>query len=246
MREKNIGNKWAKTLKLTSQDEELFAVYESELPLLTQLYDEYVFKNELDAVNLGDFGGGNGKVTEYIKNHKRTDVPLSVTCFDVNEELLLQNLSADTRVVTDLSNINTICEFDIALMRYVINYNSNVDRIEIIKRIHASLKNGGVFINWWCGVSDQEHEKKFKRLFGTKEINEKLFRPSSNWLTWREDRVFFENAGFDIEVMKEFSIPIENMFKNRYELSEAENHEILEYLGEYNFISYVIFKAFKS
>jgi SAM-dependent methyltransferase len=155
------------------------------------------------------------------------------------------NQSADFKVCTDLKNPLGKDAFDIGLMRYVLNYNTKTDQLKILKNIHKSLKSSGTLINWWCGVSNTEHQKKFQILFGKKDLSRALYRPNSYWTTWNENKEMFEQAGFQIKIIKEYTLPIKHLYKVRYKLTATENEKILTFLGEYAFISYVIFAAQK-
>lgn len=240
----NIGDKWIKAVKSAPTNEELFDVYEKNLPLVSKLFIASV-KNREGNIEVADFGGGIGSLTDKIKNDYGKKIDISFTCVDSHEELLKQNKSADFKILADLKKPLERDKFDIGLMRYVLNYNKKNDQLKILKNIHKSLKSSGTFINWWCGVSDNEHQAKFQDLFGTKKINEIMYRPGSYWTTWEENKKLFDDAGFTVKIAKEYKIAIKDLYKVRYKLTNADNEQILKFLGKHMFIKYVIFTANK-
>ncbi len=88
-------------------------------------------------------------------------------------------------------------------------------------------------------------QEKFQELFTTQNISEKLYRPNSYWTTWDETKSLFKGANFDIQNLTQFSFPINELYKIRYQLTDEENALLLEFLGEYTFIEYAIFTAVK-
>jgi hypothetical protein len=242
----NVGDKWATAVESSAIDRELFKVYKSGLPTMIDIFDKFVKKNNLKQVDIGDFGGAIGAVTDYINEKSKVKVIKNVTCIDSNDDLLKQNKSCNKKILSDLIEYSGKNIYDIALMRYVLNYNSKDDQLQILNNVRESLKKDGIFINYWCGVSNKAHQNKFQTLFATEQINKKFFRPSAHWTTWKENLELFEKAGFKIKIAKKFSVPIKNLYKVRYELNDEENNAVLMYLGKYKFISYVIFSAYKN
>ena len=240
----NIGDRWATVVKSASTNKELFNVYEKNLPFVSRLFIDNI-RNRTGSIEVADFGGGIGSLTDKIKKDHSKKIKIFCTCLDSHDKLLKLNKSADSKVCIDIRKPLGNEKYDIGLMRYVLNYNNKSDQLKILKNIHKALKSNGVFINWWCGVSNPEHQKKFQDLFGTKKINELLYRPSSYWTTWNENKELFEKAGFNIKVAKVYQIPIRYLYKVRYKLTDTENEKILKFLGKYKFINYVIFTADK-
>lgn len=240
----NIGDAWAKSVKSAATNKELFNVYEKNLSFISRLFRVNV-KNCSENIEVADFGGGIGSLTDIIKNDHGKKFNISCTCLDTHDELLKQNKSADSKICIDIRKPLGKEKFDVGLMRYVLNYNKKSDQLRILKNIHKALKSSGVFINLWCGVSNTEHQKKFQDLFGTKKICEVMYRPGSYWTTWEENKKLFEDAGFTLKIAKEYKIPIKHLYKVRYKLTDADNEQILKFLGKYAFIHYVIFTANK-
>ena len=239
----NIGKEWVVTMQLSGKDKELFSVYKSELPLVTELCEDFIGGRKLREIKLADFGGGTGEVTEFLKKVLKTKI--RCTCFDVNNDLLDKNNSADIKININLTELQEKEKFDVGIMRFVLNYNTKESQIKILQNVHTALKKEGIFLNWWCGTSEEGHQKRFNTLFSTKKVNGKLFRPNSYWTTWKENEQLFEKAGFKLEVVRKFDLPVHHLYQIRYELSDQENKKILTFLDNFNFISYVIFKATK-
>ena len=241
----NIGDGWTEVIKDSAENQELFDIYKSGLPQVGELFDEFVTKNNLPKVEVADFGGAIGDVTDYIKKNTKADAKINVTCFDVHKDLLDQNNSAGTKVQLDLLELSETERFDLGIMRFVLNYNSKEDQLKILGNIRNSLKPNSIFINYWCGVSGKAHQEKFQALFRNGKVNQKFHRPNSYWTTWEENKEIFEKAGFDVETKYEFTVPIRSLYKIRYRLTEEENQAVLDFLGEHAFISFVIFATYK-
>ncbi|MDP2104161.1 MAG: class I SAM-dependent methyltransferase, partial [Candidatus Gracilibacteria bacterium] len=236
MKKINIGKEWTTAVKSTKIDREFFNVYEKNLPILSKLF--IASTKGMKNIEMADFGGGIGVITDRLKKDHNNKINIFCTCLDSSEELLKQNQSADSKMCIDIRESLGKEIYDIGLMRYVLNYNTKGDQLKIMKNIHTALRSSGVFINCWCGVSDIEHQKKFQDLFNTKKVNEKLYRLNSYWTTWQENKELFEQTGFDVKIVKEYRIPINQLYKVRYELSDSENEQILKFLEKYKFINY--------
>lgn len=244
----NIGNRWLATLESSKTSQELFNVYKTGLPLILQNFDHSIHsikKNKEEKISLADFGGASGEVTDYLRKEGRVNSSMTIDCIDVNEELLKQNTSCDVSIIADLRQFRSSNKYDIGIMRYVLHYNEKHDQMAILNNIFHSLQDNGYFINYWCGVSDIQQQSKFQKVFTTKNISEKLYRPNSYWATWSETKTHFQQAGFDIQNLTQFSYPLNELYKARYNLTEEENAHLLHALGKHAYIEYAIFSARK-
>src|ERR1035437_5665460 len=156
----NVGDKWATAVKSSTTDKELFKIYQSGLPTVVDMFDRFVKKNNLKKVDVGDFGGAIGAVTDFINENSKVKVIKNITCIDSNKNLLKQNKSCNKKILSDLIEYSDKNIYDVALMRFVLNYNSKADQLQILKNVRESLKKDGIFINYWCGVSNKIHQKK--------------------------------------------------------------------------------------
>lgn len=241
----NIGNEWLRTMKKSRTDKELFKIYHGQLSLVTKLIKQYCVQRRLDFVQLADFGGADGEITQYLREKLEPSIGFSVTTYDTNKELLRHNRSADKTIRWNLTKLTGKDKYDIGLMRYVLNYNSKPNQLKILQGIYSLMKPGGVFINWWCGVSNQEHQKKFQQLFNTKQITGKLYRKDSYWATWKETDLLLKKAGFQVKVVKQYKLPLKDLYRHRYGLSKDENQKVLTFLGKHAHIYYTIFEVVK-
>lgn len=241
----NIGKNWVAAAENRPKLKELSVIYKSSLPIIAKLFQQYVRAKKLRTVAVADFGGANGEITQYLNNHVQKGVKLHTTCFDSAKELLGQNTSAQKRVHIDLQNIAVKEKFDVGIMRYVLNYNSFSVQRKIVQNMYRALKPGGILIHLWCGVPTILHQRRFQKLFASKAMNKKFYRPRSYWSTWQENKVLFSDAGFKLTVVSRYHYPVQEQYKIRYDLSTKENKEVQGYLGRYAFISFVVFVAEK-
>jgi len=231
---KNIG-RFEETLEMSSREKELFAIYKRDLPLILEIVDDYINENGLSELKMADFGGGNGGITQYLKENSANRDKIIVTCIDSNSSFLEDNKSADIKIEADLKDINENKKWDIGTLRYVLEYNTKDEQLKILKNIHRSLKDDAILINWNVGLENEEHQRRFQRAFSTTEINEKYYRPNPYWDTIVERKKLFKEAGFKTEVKDEYRVNFRNFFAIRYELSEREIQELNDFLGKYDF-----------
>lgn len=235
---KNVG-RLEETIDISSHDEELFPIYKKDLPLIVKIIDNYTNEKGLSEIKIADFGGGNGSITDYLKEYSANKEKFIITCIDSNKKLLEDNKSADIKIEADLKDISENKEWDIGILRYVLEYNTINEQLKILRTIDKSLKDEGILINWNVGVENKEHQEMFQRAFNTNEINEKFFRPNSYWDIIEERKYLFKEAGFKTEVKDEYKVNFRNFFSIRYELNEKENKELNDFLGKYD---YAIFR----
>ncbi|MBI5221564.1 MAG: methyltransferase [Candidatus Magasanikbacteria bacterium] len=244
MKKINLGKKW-RTAMASTKNAELFNIYHKKLPLFTNLFDAECKKLKVATLEVADFGGANGEVLGYIKQHTKTTKFLKTTCFDITPNLLKNNIWANQKFLIDLREIKIKNKFDIAIMRYVLDFNILNDQQKIIKNLYRSLKKGGISTNWWCGVENYEHQLKFNEVFNTDKISKKLIRNETFWPTWRQTSKMFHKSGFKLQKIYKFKYHFHNLYKLRYELTEEENYNLLKYLKKYNYICFCIFTAYK-
>ncbi len=237
---KNIGHYFKLALELAPADHQLYEVYERELPVMVRIIDDYIETNELDHVHLCDFGGGNGGVTEYIKQNSRYKDHIHITCIDANPELLADNHSAHETIQAQLTEYSSPDKFDVMIMRYVLEFNNVREQLQILRNIQSSLTDTGIFINWRCAVRDTTHQQKFHTLLSTPDIYEKLYRPDSHWDTLSESLELFEQAGLSSVVKDSYSSGIMDVLEVKYSLSRDERTRVAEFLGEYNYLDFVL------
>ena len=234
---KNIGHYFEKVLDIAPSDQELYDIYEREFPHLYRVVDNFIKDSDHKRVEIADFGGGNGAVIEHLKENSKFSDRFNVTCIDSNQELLDDNTTADTKILSDLTEYFAENLFDIVIMRYVLQFNSMNEQFKILKNIHRSLKNDGIFLNWHLSVENEDHKKRFLTLLASDEINPKLNRPNSYWDTMEDIFSLKVEAGFETEIVDFYSSVLHTTLKLKHELSDEEDKEVQEFLGEYNYIN---------
>jgi len=234
---KNIGHYFEKVLDIAPTDQELYDIYEREFPHLYRVVDNFIRDKELEEVEIADFGGGNGAVIEHLKENSEFSDRIKVTCIDSNQDLLDDNTTANTKILSDLTEYGGEDLFDIVIMRYVLQFDSKNEQLKILKNIHKALRNDGTFLNWNVSVENEDHKKKFLTLLSSDEINPKLNRPNSYWDTMEDILALKVEAGFDTEIVDFYSSVLHTTLKLKYELSDEEDQEVQEFLGEYNYIN---------
>jgi len=234
---KNIGHYFEKVLDLAPTDQELSDIYEREFPHLYRVVDNFIKDNELEEVEIADFGGGNGAVIHHLKENSEFSDRFRVTCIDSNQELLDDNTTADVKILSDLTQYDGEELFDIVIMRYVLQFNNKGEQFKILENIHRALKNDGIFLNWHVSVENEDHKERFLTLLASDEINPKLNRPNSYWDTMEDIFALKVEAGFDTEIVDFYSSVLHTTLKLKYNLSDEEDREIQEFLGEYNYIN---------
>jgi len=234
---KNIGHYFEKVLDIAPTDQELHDIYEREFPHLYRVVDNFIKDKELEEIEIADFGGGNGAVIEHLKENSKFSDRFKVTCIDSNQELLDDNTSADAKVHSDLTQYDAEDLFDIVIMRYVFQSYSMGEQFKILENIHRALKDGGIFLNWHISLENEDHKQRFLTLLASDEINPKLNRPNSYWDTMEDIFALKVEAGFDTEIVDFYSTVLDTALKSKYELSDEEDQEVQEFLGEYNYIN---------
>jgi len=78
------------------------------------------------------------------------------------------------------------------------------------------------------------------KLLATDEINPKLYRPDSYWDTEEEMLRFKRQAGFRTEVRDSYRSAIKNVFRVKYELTDGEVKEMVDFLGEYDYLTFAL------
>jgi SAM-dependent methyltransferase len=234
---KNIGHYFEKVLDITPTERELYDIYEREFPHLYRVVDNFIKDNKLEEVEIADFGGGNGAVIEHLKENSEFSDRIKATCIDSNRDILDENTAADVKILSDPAEFDGEDMFDIVIMRYVLQDKNSYEQFKIFNNIHHALKTNGIFLNWHISVENEDHKKRFLTLLASDEINPKLNSPNSYWDTMEDIFALKVEAGFDTEIVDFYSSVVHATLKLKYELSDEEDREIQEFLGEYNYIN---------
>ena len=236
-RVKDIGHYLEKALDIAPTEQELYDIYEREFPHLYRVVDNFIKDKELEEVEIADFGGGNGTVIEHLKENSEFSDRIKATCIDSNRDLLDDNTTSDAKVHSDLTQYDGEDLFDIVIMRYVFQSYNRGEQFKILENIHRALKDNGIFLNWHISVENEDHKNRFLTLLASDEINPKLNRPNSYWDTMEDIFALKVEAGFDTEIVDFYSSVLHTNLKLKYELSDEEDREVQEFLGEYNYIN---------
>ncbi|MEN9625983.1 MAG: Methyltransferase domain [archaeon] len=230
-----IGNNWT---KITSNPlgNIVKGVYKDHNQIIAGAIRSHFNNKQIVAA---DFGGGSGSL---IKDLKRliNEKELNFTNIDKDKSLLDEDSVSIKKIVAHLENVQLKDRFDLIIMRYVLHYNSFNIQDKIIHKARSLLKKEGLFILHHCGSVDHTHKQKLNKLFSTPVISEKLVRKNPYWSTWSEISTLLKNNKFKIKVLEQYKIPIGDLYKQRYDLTDEEDKKLHDYLGSYDFIDYVI------
>ncbi|WP_342678220.1 class I SAM-dependent methyltransferase [Methanofollis sp. UBA420] len=110
-----------------------------------------------------ELGSGTGYVTEMVL---RASTAASVTCIDMDPAMLAvarrkETLRGVSFLEGDFRDIWPEEQFDIVLTSLCLHHLSDQDRAAVVRRIHTTLRPGGIFVNGdvFRGVTSEEEER---------------------------------------------------------------------------------------
>lgn len=240
----NIGSGWEQVQKSVVSDPELACIYQSQVPLVRRLIDAQIVRESLTEIALLDLGGADGRLVEAVRG-EGWDIPTRVTCVDDNPEILDRNGVADECFRRRIEVPIADRQWDVVLIRYVMQYNSLEKQEAIVQSAYEMLKPGGICIHWWAGCESIPHQSFFQSAFRDGMVNPKLVREDSHWPLLAESIGQFKRAGFEVAIHELFTAPVRDVFRLRYGLSDHENSLLLSSLGGYAFLQYAVFTGEK-
>jgi SAM-dependent methyltransferase len=237
---KDVGKNFA-SVSTNPQSEVAKTIYEKRNSLIAKtIIENFPGKKIIDCLELG---GGAGALVKDLKNILK-DTSLRFTNIDRSEELISKDEYSDNKFVTPIEDIDVskLGRFDVILIRYVLNYNDLDTQKRIVEQAKKLLTPGGIFILHHVGAKDSEHKDLLNRLFTTDIVSTKLIRSQPYWLTWKEVENILVDKGLEIRVLAQYQLPIGSLYKERYDLTDAEEEKLHDFLGKYDFYEYVISK----
>jgi SAM-dependent methyltransferase len=174
------------------------------------------------------------------------DCKFTFTNLDQSEELLDQDVISQSKILGKIQDFNSGKQFDLILLRYVLHYNGLSSQRVILEKINKLLKDDGLFILHHCGSVNKEHQQKLNALFGSDVVSSKLARRDSYWSTWDEVETLLKEAGFNTNTLEHYTIPVGDLYKQRYDLNDQEEAKLHEFLGSQDFVDYVIASSRKT
>lgn len=184
-------------------------------------------------------GGGSGALLQDL-NTQLDGRELIATNIDLSSELLDADIFSVKKIQGRIEDMVSSQAYDLIIMRYVLNYNGIENQLAILKKVYSLLKDDGLFLLHHCGSANEKHRIKWNAVFASDVISEKLVRTDSYWSTWADVKKMLREVGFKTAEREQYTVPLGDLYKRRYDLSDSEESHLHEFLGEYDYIDFVI------
>jgi len=238
-----------KIISLKNQGEKSSVVFRGESNSLTtkQIYEESaeyfadIIKSKLSDKNktykLADLGSFKGELLGNILE-KLHDYKFNTIAVDINKEALKENSSAQKKIIATLDKITLEDKsVDVAICRYVLQWNNQQKQQEILKEISRITK--GFAIIQHAGADNENSDKWRERIDDLLdgEENPKLKRTSYYFSSRSEIENWMQENKINFERLMERRIEdASNIFIERYNLNDEESLKTKEILGDKNYI----------
>ena len=244
---KDMGIKTSESFSGKSESLAVIKTYKDSVPIIEKVIAEKLSTNGIVTSfgRLGDFGSFSG---EFLSNLKKELSEKGIyfshtTALDINKGALEKNISADEKIITDITNI-PVAEnyFDVSIARYVLQWNSLERQEKIINEMVRTTKGFGVIQHPMVDISGQ---KKFHELFEG-NILPAMKRHESYYSIQQEIENIFDENKITYELVDMERIDnISDVFIERYNLSQKEAEILKSFLGKddyWNRTTWMIFK----
>lgn len=241
IRGKYIGN----SKPISDMGETSYFKGKSECTAIKEVYGESaelfadIIKSKLPKgkYSLLDIGSSKGELlTEVLK--LLSDYSFDITVTDINEKALSASIVSGKKLVADAEAL-PIPEhsIDVALMRYVLQFNKLEHQINIVNQISRVIK--GFAIVQHAG-SDNENPDDWRRridkVFKDEQLPQ-LKRDGMYWSSASELEAFMSEKGIKFERVEEKKIDcLSDVYTERYSLTEMQNARLKELIGDKNYI----------
>jgi ubiquinone/menaquinone biosynthesis C-methylase UbiE len=190
-----------------------------------------------EKYTLADLGSAGGELMGNILS-RLPDYIFDVTAIDVSETSIEINKIAKNKTVADLTTIP--CkdkEFDLSIMRYVLQWNQLGDQAKIIKEI-ARVTRGIAIVQH--GGADHINNEKWrnasKQMFSHQALS-KLHRNFYFFSSCEEVEKIFKENNLAFERIQYRKVDgFSDVFIERFNLTEEESELVREILGNFNYI----------
>jgi ubiquinone/menaquinone biosynthesis C-methylase UbiE len=246
-KKENIENLNEENLK--NQGEKASEVFKGESNSLTikQLYEESaeyfadIIKSKLSDKNktykLADLGSFKGELLGNILG-KLHDYKFNTIAVDINEEALKENSFAQKKIIATLDKTTLKNKsVDIAICRYVLQWNNQQKQQEILKEISRITK--GFAIIQHVGADNENSDKWRERIDDLLDGEEipKLKRIGHHFSSRDEIENWMQENKINFERLTERKVEnVSNVFIERYNLNDEESLKTKEILGDKNYI----------
>ncbi len=211
----------------------MYEVYKSRVPKIVSLIKKVERYDRI--LKIVDLGGGCGSLIQEIKK-LYPKVRAKFLNVDVTADLLEQDTISDEKIHCNLKYFSGNNEFDIALMRLVLQFNSLETQELLIENAKRSIKdpgfNSGFFILQTVTATDELQQERLNTIFRSQTLIPPLYRPGSYLSTWEQLLPLFERQGLSVRVEEQYGFPIGDFFAQRYELTQSQYKLFQQILGD--------------
>ena len=184
-----------------------------------------------------DMGAFRGELLSGITEKLRGEYEFQTIGVDINEEALKKNLSSQTKILSSLDKLPLEDHsVDVALMRYVLQWNNPERQKAIISELARVVKRIGIIQHVGCDNDDPKGwREKMDDLFDGKEIP-KMKRGEHYFSSRDEVEQWMKEQDINFQRLQDRRINDgADVYRERYNLTEIENGEMLKILGDKNF-----------
>ena len=187
---------------------------------------------ETDEFNISDYAGGNGVLAQDLIKIliKKGFTKFKIENID-NDESKFRKLPFLKNIKEDVLSYTSKFKYDYSICRFLLHYFDEDTQLELLTSINKNLKKNGLFllVNF---VLDREEEYKIKRrildlIEHTKKISKRTILTSKQII----DKC--RKAGFRlVDIVKmDYTLSIDDFYRNRFNLSDDEVSDIIEEIG---------------
>ena len=191
-----------------------------------------VRENPYTIADIGAFQGELlGNIISLLPEYK-----FKTTAIDINADALLNN-KANQKTNADVNNIPLPDQsVDIAIMRYVLQFNSIQKQREIIREIARIIKSFALIEHVGADIEEtEEWRDRMDKLFRGQDVP-KLLRTGYFFSSRAEIEAWFKQGNINFERLKDKKINnAMDVYIERYDLDKGEAEKAINIMGDKNY-----------
>jgi hypothetical protein len=201
------------------------------------LFAKLIIDNaKFKKITLIDIGGYKGELLSNIINLLK-EYKIEKIVVDSNSEALQENKVADIKICSNLTKIPLDDKIaDIAIMRYVLHWNSLENQKKILSEIRRLTKNFAIVQHLGADyLNEKNYLNQINILFSGK-ISQ-LKRDSSCWESNINLEKIFKELKIKFEKVEELRINgLSELFITKFSLKESDSKKVKEILRDYDYL----------